>query len=285
MAETSFQNVIIIGYGALAYNTVRLCHEASSRYGFELMYIEHEMYPFNAAKYYVDSKGISSAVLENKEDVLNCLLDKSERKTLIISASNNYLFPKCIVEQPKATIINFHNALLPKYPGRNAASWAIYYEETETGITWHYVSVGIDDGDVIMQKSCAISENMKAYELAETLMNLGAEGLSECLDAVLRETVQVKKQPTIENRKLYKAVDVPNDGIILVEDKPEHIYRLLRAMDYGQYRIFPMPRMIYGGREIFITGYELIDTRLETYQSNTMWLPYDDTRILVLRYE
>lgn len=281
----AFQNIVVIGYGAIAYNTLRLCHEAASQYGYELMYIEHEPHPFNAAQHYATTKGIPSVVLEKKEDVLNCLLDKAEKKTLIISAGNNYLFPQRIVEQPNTTIINFHNSLLPKYPIRNAASWAIYCAETETGITWHYVSTGIDDGDIIVQKSCAISENVKAYELAEILMDLGIKGLSECLDGVLQETVQAKKQTTIENRKWYKASDVPGGGIIHTEDKPEEIYRLLRAMDYGPHRIFPLPKLIYDGREVAVIGYELVSTDAITCQSNTLCIPYNDGKTLMVKYE
>ena len=127
------------------------------------MYIEYEPHPFSAAKHYADSKGIPSAVLEKKDDVLNCLLGKAEKKTLIISASNSYLFPARIVDHPNITIIYFHNALLPKYPGQNVASWVIYCAEPETGITWHYVSRGIDDGDIIVQKSCTIPDNINAY--------------------------------------------------------------------------------------------------------------------------
>lgn len=286
MSKTSFQNVIVIGYGAIAYNALRLCNEKSLPYGYELMYIEHEPYPFNAAQHYATTKGIMSAVLEKKEDVVKCLLDKTEeQKTLIISAGNNYLFPQRIVEQKNTTIINFHNSLLPKYPVRNAASWAIYCAEKETGITWHYVSTGIDDGDIIVQKSCVIPENVKAYELAEMLMDLGIKGLSECLDSVLQETVQAKKQPTIEKRTWYKSSDVPGGGIIHAEDKPEEIYRLLRAMDYGPHRIFPLPKMIHDGQEVSVIGYGLVSNDAPPSQSNTLCFPYNDGKTLMVKYE
>ena len=46
-------------------------------------------------------------------------------------------------------------------------SWAIYMGERESGITWHYVNAGIDEGSIIIQKRCEIGPDTKAYELAE----------------------------------------------------------------------------------------------------------------------
>ena len=116
-------------------------------------------------------------------------------------------------------------------------------------------------------------------------MDLGAKALLECLDSVLQEKVQLQKQPKIKNRKMYKLADVLSGGIIHIEDKPENIYRLLRAMDYGLHRIFPMPKMMHKGQKVFVIGDELVNTDVAPNQRNTELLPYDDNKTLVLRYE
>ena len=74
-------------------------------------------------------------------------------------------FQKKIVSSENIVIINFHNALLPELPGRNAPSWSIYEGKDYTGITWHYVTEGVDEGDIIVQKKCDVTADIRAYEL------------------------------------------------------------------------------------------------------------------------
>ena len=134
------------------------------------------------------------------------------------------------------TIINFHNALLPNYPGRNAPSWVIYRGEAQTGITWHYVTAGVDEGNIIIQKTCEIGPDTKAYELAEKLMDLACEGYFACFDAVLEEGVEAKAQELLPERKLYRSTQMPGDGFLDLGEEPEKIYRLLRSVCRPRWR-------------------------------------------------
>ena len=49
-------------------------------------------------------------------------------------------------------IINYHNSLLPKHPGRFAEAWSIFEEDKKSGITWHLVVPEVDKGKIILQK-------------------------------------------------------------------------------------------------------------------------------------
>ena len=61
-------------------------------------------------------------------------------------------------------IINLHPSLLPKYGGMGmygskVHSAVLAAREKESGVTVHYVSSGVDEGEIILQKSFKIPEN------------------------------------------------------------------------------------------------------------------------------
>lgn len=282
MKNSCFQRIVVIGCGTIACDVLRYCKERAE--GYALVYIEYAAYPFNAATAYAARQGIPCISAREKKEVADYIGNLLE-KTLIISANNTYVFPRNLVDKSNLTIVNFHNSLLPAYPGMNAASWAIYYGEKQTGITWHYVSAGIDEGDIIAQMSCQISPDIKAYELAQRLMQLGSNTFREIFGNVMQESVQKITQRPLEDRKLFLAKTIPGDGKFRLDDAPESIYRLLRAMDYGAREIFPRPKTIYNNQEIEITGYQLVDVAKNAcHQEDVLLIPYDGARSLLLHF-
>ena len=182
--KTAFQKVVILGYGKVAGDVLQYVYDRKTEYGYALEFIEHEVHPLSITEKICSENSIPFMRITDKKK-LAAVLNVITERTLIISASNNFLFPASLVDKPNITIINFHNALLPDYPGRNAPTWVIYMGEKETGITWHYVTAGVDEGNIIIQKRCGVTEDMKAYELTEQLMDLASEAFRESFAAEL----------------------------------------------------------------------------------------------------
>ncbi len=285
MNGCQFDHVAVIGYGVVTGEVLKSVHNNASRYGYTDEYIEYEVYPFNTAKKFAGAAGIRWNVIEDKKKLTDYFEELLTKKTLIISPSNNYLFPAKIISNRNAKIINFHNALLPDLPGRNAPSWAIYEGKDYTGITWHYVAEDIDTGDIIVQKKCKISADTKAYELVAMQMKMAADAFIECYESVLTGTVQTRKQHIDANRKLYKSYEIPGGGYFNLDDPPEKIYRLLRSMDYGKNDIFPLPRSMKDGRVIQIKRYKKVPVSDVAERQDRIYLPMDAENRLMLRYE
>ncbi len=77
--------------------------------------------------------------------------------------------------------INVHFSLLPKYRGAAPVNWAIVNGETETGVTTMQMDVGLDTGQMLLQRTILIGEYETAVELMDRLSFIGAETLSETL--------------------------------------------------------------------------------------------------------
>lgn len=67
-------------------------------------------------------------------------------------------------------MVNIHPSLLPKYKGLHTHQRAIDAGDTEAGATVHWVSPGIDDGEIIQQASLPILPGDTADTLAARLL-------------------------------------------------------------------------------------------------------------------
>lgn len=283
MSTCDFKRVIVIGYGRVTGEVIARVNELRDKYGYDLKYIEYEVHEFNQALKYCVENGLNYTTIPDKTALTDMFM-ALEEKTLIISASNNYLFPGQLVEKDNITVINFHNALLPKFPGRNAPSWVIYEGEEETGITWHYVNADVDAGSIIIQKRTVITEDTKAYELADTLMKLATEAFNESIEAVLTATVQTISQEVLPERRIYKSKEVPGDARFAITDKTEDIYRLLRSIDYGKNDIFPQATTEVSGKRVRILRYKRIPAEKVSEKENTLFLKFTTGDYLQLKY-
>lgn len=286
----AFRKLVIIGYGKITGDILMYVKERQKDYGYQLEFIEHEIHPFSITEKICNEHEIPFVRIEDKKE-LALYLDAIQEKTLFISASNNFLFPKALVEKENVTIINFHNALLPDYPGRNAPSWVIFMGEKETGITWHYVTAGIDEGNIIIQRTCSIGEDTKAYELAEQLMALAYDAFTACFDMVMEERAKAREQGVTTGRRMYRSFEVPADGIFDIMWDAERIYRLLRSVDYGKTGIFPLMRTKIDGHLAEILRYRKIPAAKkpampdeEVGVEGFIYLPLGEDSVLKLKY-
>ena len=113
---------------------------------------------------------------------------------LIVVVAFGKILPKEILESVKYGCINIHASLLPKLRGAAPIQWSILNGDTVTGVTAQQMDIGIDTGDILMTKEFVIPENMNAGELFDTLSDMGAEVLTETMEAVKNGTLNPVKQ-------------------------------------------------------------------------------------------
>ncbi len=86
-----------------------------------------------------------------------------------------------ILDIPRLGTINVHGSLLPKYRGASPIQESILKGDSEAGITLMLMSIGMDEGDMLMKKSTPI-QNKDANVLSEELANMGALAISQLLE-------------------------------------------------------------------------------------------------------
>lgn len=241
--KSRFNLIIIIGCGKIANDLIRYVKKMQPGYGYQLKFIESELNEFSNIKKICKEIDVPYEQISNK-DLMTQLLLGFEEPTLIISAGNYYIFPDTVTAKQNFEIINFHNALLPKFSGRNAPTWAIYCGESVSGATWHYVNEKIDDGKIISQRQISIKADIKAYELTKEIMELAFIAFQDFFEQLL--VLHIQGTPQLERdlpRKIFYSCEIPNNGICSLDTPANEIYKLLRAMDYGKNKIFPSVKM------------------------------------------
>lgn len=114
---------------------------------------------------------------------------------LAVSMSFNQILRQGIREAFPHGFLNCHAGKLPLYRGRNILNWALINDEKEIGVTCHFVDDGVDTGDVVEQRSFALTDEDTYATVLERAIALCPEVLLAAMDAVRRGTATRTKQP------------------------------------------------------------------------------------------
>ncbi len=139
---------------------------------------------FSPVKEYALSQNIPVYQPDRIKTEENAKILRDLKPDLMITAAFGQILSKENLESAPLGCINVHGSLLPKYRGSSPIQWAVINGEEKTGITTMYTDIGVDCGDIVMQKELCISENETAGELFDRLAVLGAETLIETVKLV-----------------------------------------------------------------------------------------------------
>jgi methionyl-tRNA formyltransferase len=124
-------------------------------------------------------------------------LRKVEPRLIVVVAFGQIL-PEEILSLPPRWCINVHASNLPRYRGAAPIARAILAGERVTGCTTMKMDRGLDTGDILLQRECAIGLNETAGELTSRLAKLGAGLLVETLARHARGTLEPRRQDARE---------------------------------------------------------------------------------------
>jgi methionyl-tRNA formyltransferase len=178
-----------------------------------------------------------------KEEIFQDLVSIRKR-TIIFLLGCNYVIPKEVIRNENLSFINYHNSLLPKHPGRNAEAWAIYEQDSTTGITWHYVDKNIDTGDIIVQREIHMEDAFSSFSLLRLQNQLALVTFKLMINDLLDGTISSVKQNKELRGKLHLANQIPNDGYLDPLWDMDKIKAFLRAIDYGALRRMGRPKIL-----------------------------------------
>ncbi len=167
---------------------------------------------------------------------------------LFVSMSFNQIFKERTINYPPLKTINCHAGMLPYYRGRNILNWALINDESEFGITVHYVDAGIDTGDIIIQRSYPITDHDDYSTLLSTAYMGCADVLYEAIKQIQSGTVIRIKQDTIDPIGMYCGMRGPGDEIINWNSTSRELFNFVRAIC----KPGPMATSMLNGHEIKI---------------------------------
>ena len=116
---------------------------------------------------------------------------------VMVVAAYGLILPRTVLQLPRHGCLNIHASLLPRWRGAAPIPRAILAGDSETGITIMQMDEGLDTGDMLLRRVCAIAQNDTAQTLHDKLAVLGAGSIVEAL-RLLQENrlVPVKQDDT-----------------------------------------------------------------------------------------
>ena len=109
---------------------------------------------------------------------------KALNADIFVTCAYGQILSQEIIDIPPYGIINIHASLLPKYRGAAPIQWSIINGDEYTGVTIMRTEIGIDTGDMLLQKSLKIGKTETAGELFDRLSELGADMIVEALNVI-----------------------------------------------------------------------------------------------------
>ncbi|WP_142784717.1 phosphoribosylglycinamide formyltransferase [Changchengzhania lutea] len=181
------------GSGTNAENLIKFFHNSHNASVIQILTNNpHAKVLERAKKLKISALSFNKIAFTETNDVLHIL--KAAQPDLIVLAGFLWKFPESILNEFPNTVINVHPALLPKYGGKGMYGMHVHKavvanNETETGITIHYVNKHYDEGAIIFQASCEVDSADTAEDVAAKIHELEMEYFPKVVEKILKKDI------------------------------------------------------------------------------------------------
>jgi len=178
---------------------------------------------------FVHSRELEFVEYDTLDDVFFIEKIRNLKADIAVVCSFNYKVPKILLNSVKDGFINVHPSLLPKYRGPNPYSAVIMNDESETGVTLHFMDEEFDTGDIIVQKKIPVTQSETMGTLFNRTNIIAFDMLLDILKKYEKGEIQCSKQPEGEFEKSV----ILTDGEMFIDYSQSalKIESLIRALN------------------------------------------------------
>jgi methionyl-tRNA formyltransferase len=154
------------------------------------------MLPFSqgASRYFSASQlcrayGVEYAAIQNpnRAEFISEVIGRN--CDLIVSVACPYILKNKLLSLPRLGCINIHHAPLPRYKGMMPTFWQLYHGEKSVGLTIHYMTEKLDDGEALLQEHLDVEPGESLDHLIRRSKRHAAHCLSRVLGALETNSV------------------------------------------------------------------------------------------------
>lgn len=173
---------------------------------------------------------------------------------LILVATFKQILKENVLSLPSLGTVNFHPSLLPQYRGPCPSHAALLHSEQVTGITVHYVTEEVDQGNILLQRSIKINEEDNDGRLRQRLANLAGEMVPDVIGMFAGFT-KPDGEPQRTDFSSYAPRPTIEDGYLELAKDVDEVRRRVLAFN-------PLPgtSILIGDRRITVDRAEFFET-------------------------
>jgi methionyl-tRNA formyltransferase len=161
--------------------------------------------------------------------------------------------PEAVRDAPKHGSFQYHPSLLPMHRGPSSINWPIAMGSTQTGLTIFWPDDGLDEGPVLMQKTCEIGADETLGDVYfKKLFPMGVDAMLESLELVKAGTAPRMVQNLDDGT--YESWFGKKEAELNWNDPASSVYNIIRAAN-------PQPGAwtLFKGEELKVFDSELSD--------------------------
>jgi natural product biosynthesis luciferase-like monooxygenase protein len=156
--------------------------------------------------------------------------------------------------------INFHDGPLPRYAGLYVTAWALMNRETSHGVTWHVMTEGADEGDILEQKLFDLRGDETSFVLNTRCYEAAIESFGALVDKLGAGAATPRAQNMAE-RSYFGFASRPAAAATLDWSKSaEELAALVRALDFGPVaNPLALPKLMVGDEMVTTLAAEVVE--------------------------
>ena len=198
----------------------------------------------------------------------------------LFSVNNARVLPEGLLALAAVDAINYHDALLPRYAGLHAPSWAIFHGEKQHGVTWHRMVKKVDAGDILKQRVVSVARDDTALSLSQRCMEAAIESFAELVKELASGTAVASRQDLTQRTYFSQSQRPAMAGLVAWNQPAAEIEALFRALDFGPFlNPLALPKIILGRTLLVATKAE--GAQLTTDAVPGTVLEVDDAALIV----
>jgi amino acid adenylation domain-containing protein len=190
------------------------------------------------------------------------------------------IIPPEVLALPLKGAINFHDGPLPRYAGMNTTSWAIMNQEKSHGVTWHFMSAEVDEGQILKQQFVDIDPWDTSLTLNSKCYEAGISAFSELVEDLVAGNLEPRHQNLKERTYFAKYKRPPALCTISWDAEAEEISALVRGLHFGTYNnVLGLPKIMMDSEIVIVHGIEVLDTRSQFHPGTIVDFNDDQLRV------
>lgn len=160
---------------------------------------------------------------------------RSQEFDYLFSITHLAIIKDDVLTLPKKGAINFHDGPLPRYAGLNTPAWALINDEQQYGISWHKITPGVDQGDIVKQALFDIVPNETSLSINTKCFAAALESFPVLIDELVSNS-NIPVSQDLSKRSYFGRYDRPEaDGLLQWDKSAKELERMVRAMDFGDH--------------------------------------------------
>jgi natural product biosynthesis luciferase-like monooxygenase protein len=182
------------------------------------------------------------------------------------SITNLSMIPEDVINMAQRGAINFHDGPLPRYAGMYTPAWAILNGETEYGITFHEMTVGVDEGRILIQRLFPVAEDETSLTLNTSCYAAAIEGFGELTRQLAEDRLAPRAQDFSQRSYFGRHQRPEAAGLVDWTKSSLEVSRFVRAMNFGgRYsNPFCVAKLVHGGTVLRVGGALPVETESNT---------------------